>query len=172
LIKLQHALAAFHKEGNWVLQNVTTTVFSRGKVNSYKTAELAWPTALSPDLLNVVAVEPRTLSLIGLYQYIEYLKKNGLISESYEQAFWSKITVPFVTCIMMLLAIPFVFGPLRSVGVGSRMLVGALVGIGFHLLNETSSYVGLVYHLDPIVSVCAPPALALVAAIVLLRRVY
>lgn len=172
LVMLQHARAAFHKDGSWILQGVTTTRFSGNEVVSSRAAEQAWPTALSPDLLNVVAVEPRTLSITGLYQYIDYLKKNGLMSESYEQAFWSKIARPFVTCIMMLLSIPFVFGPLRSVGVGSRMLVGALVGIGFHLLNETSSYVGLVFHLDPMISVFAPALLALLAAIVLLRRIY
>ena len=172
LTKLEHARAAFHNDGNWILQDVTTSVFSGKGVSSTRTAELPWLTSLSPDLLNVVSVDPQTLSIIGLYQYIEYLKKNSLRTENYDQAFWSKISAPFVTCIMMLLSIPFVFGPLRSVGVGTRMLVGALVGIGFHLLNETANYVGLVFHLNTMISVIAPPLLALIVAVSLLSRIY
>jgi len=172
LTRLEHARAAFHREGNWILQGVTTSVFSDKGVSTTRANEKPWLTSLSPDLLNVVSVAPQTLSIIGLYQYIEYLKKNGLKADNYQQAFWSKISTPFVTCIMMLLSIPFVFGPLRSVGVGARMLVGALVGIGFHLLNETSSYVGLVFHLNPMVSIVAPPVVALMIAIVLLSRIH
>ena len=134
--------------------------------------ELAWPTALSPDLLSVVTVEPRTLSVFGLFQYIDYLETNGLSTEVYQQALWSKLTMPFITAIMMLLAIPFVFGPLRTVGVGSRILVGALIGIGFHLLNQMSSYMGLVFHINPMFSATVPAILALIISIVLLRRVY
>jgi lipopolysaccharide export system permease protein len=64
-----------------------------------------------------------------------------------------------------------VFGPLRSVGVGQRMLIGALVGIGFYLLNQTVSYVGLVYAFNPLLSAVLPTALLLAGAMYMMRRV-
>jgi len=71
-----------------------------------------------------------------------------------------------------LLSIPFVFGPLRSVGVGSRILVGALVGIGYHLFGQMFSYVGLVYKLNPAFTSLMPTMLAILVVVVLLRRVH
>ena len=94
------------------------------------------------------------------------------MADGYKQAFWSKISVPLVTGVMVLLAIPFVFGPLRSVGISQRVLVGVLVGIGFHLINQTFSYLGLVFKLDPAFSALFPTVVAFILAVYLLKRVY
>lgn len=172
LSELKYARTASHRSGNWVMEGVRVTEITENGATASRFPELAWPTALSPDLINVVTVEPRTLSVVGLFQYIQYLDKNSLSAESYQQAFWSKVMAPFVTCIMMLLAVPFVFGSLRSVGVGSRLLGGTLIGIGFHLLTQMSSYMGLVFHLNAVFSAVAPAVLALTVAVIMLRRVY
>jgi len=167
-----HAESAIYKNQDWELENVKHTYFEENKVTSAVEPRHLWKTNLSPDLLNVVIVKSRTLSIWGLYQYINYLESNGLNAQQYQQTFWSKLTLPIVTLVMVLLSIPFVFGPLRSVGVGHRILAGTLVGIGFHLFSQMSNYLGLVLNMNAALSVMMPTVLAAVVVVVLLRKIH
>ena len=102
---------------------------------------------------------------------MRYLRDNRQDSAPYELALWGKLMAPLATGVMIFLAIPFVFGPLRSVGMGQRVLVGALVGIGFHIMNQTFQQLGLVYGLSPVLSAVLPTGLFLALGIWMMRRV-
>ncbi|MCI0505913.1 MAG: LPS export ABC transporter permease LptG [Gammaproteobacteria bacterium] len=167
-----HAKSAYYRDDKWVLENVNHSYLVKGNVIAHHEKQHLWDTNLSPDLFNVVTVKPYALSVWGLYQYIDYLEKNGLSADKYKQSLWTKATLPVVTAVMILLSIPFVFGPLRSVGIGSRILVGVLVGIGYHLFGQMFSYVGLVFKLDPAFTSLLPMMLAILLVVILLRRVY
>jgi lipopolysaccharide export system permease protein len=167
-----HAKSAFYRDEKWVLEDVNHSYLVKGNVIAHHEKQHLWDTNLSPDLFNVVTVKPYALSVWGLYQYIDYLEKNGLSADKYKQSLWTKATLPVVTAVMILLSIPFVFGPLRSVGIGSRILVGVLVGIGYHLFGQMFSYVGLVFKLDPAFTSLLPMMLAILLVVILLRRVY
>ena len=171
LTNMTHAKEAFYKENHWILQNVVNEIISTESVETRTQTQIIWDTSLSPELLSVVIVKPDTLSVVGLYQYIHYLRDNGLNSDQYELAFWSKLISSLVTGVMVFLSIPFVFGPLRSVGIGTRILVGALLGTGFYLFNQVFSYVALVYNFNPIFGAGFPTLLFLALAIFLMRRV-
>jgi lipopolysaccharide export system permease protein len=102
---------------------------------------------------------------------VKYLRDNGLDAGVYEQALWAKLMAPLITGVMVFIAIPFVFGPLRSVGIGHRVLVGALIGVGFHLGNQMFAYLGLVFNLNPAFSAMFPAMLAFAVALGFLRKV-
>ena len=72
---------------------------------------------------------------------------------------------------MVFIAIPFVFGPLPSVGIGHRVLIGALIGVGFHLVNQMFAYLGLVFNLNPFFTAVFPAAVVFVVAVGFLRKV-
>jgi len=127
---------------------------------------------LSPTMLDVVVVEPSSMSIRDLYNYVDYLRANGLESRKYEQAMWSKIVSPMSTVVMVLLAVPFIFGSTRTVTAGHRILVGTMVGIGFYLLSQVFGYVGLVYEINPLIAAVTPTLVFLLAALHLLRRVH
>lgn len=167
-----HARSASYLNDQWVLENVKHSYFVKGKVIAQNEKTHEWKTVLSPDLLNVVTVKPATLSIYGLYQYIQYLDNNNLSSEQYRQTFWTKAVVPVVTLVMMLISIPFVFGPLRSVGAGHRILVGTLIGIGFHLVSQMFNYLGLVLEFKPAISALLPTTLAILILYWLMKRVH
>jgi len=169
--RIVQAQSAVFQKNQWILENVVSSDLASQQVTSQHEDKLIWDTNLSPDLLSVVTLLPATMSIHGLYQYANYLNKNGLDAATYEHAMWGKIVAPFVTGVMVFLAIPFVFGPLRSVGVGHRVLVGALVGIGFYLANQMFSYVGIVYNFNPVMSAILPAAFAFIVAYWMLRRV-
>lgn len=173
--RLQHMLqakSAVYRDGQWVLEKVTHSNIGVDSVIITPQQELVWDTRLSPDLLNVVTVKPNTLSAWGLYQYTQYLRENGLDAAIYEQAFWAKVVTPLVTAVMVFLAIPFVFGPLRSVSIGHRIMTGTLVGVGFHIVNQMFGYMGLVFGVGPLLGAFLPVALAFIAGYLMLRRVF
>lgn len=166
------AATAIYRGNNWVLQNVVHSYLVKGNVVAHREKEHIWDTALSPELLNVVTVKPNTLSVWGLYQYIEYLESNGLSSDQYKQSMWSKLMLPVVAGVMVLLSISFVFGPLRSVSIANRIVTGVLIGIGYHLFSQMFSYLGLVIKLNPAFTALMPTLLAMLLAVVLIRRIY
>jgi lipopolysaccharide export system permease protein len=127
--------------------------------------------SIDPAGVETRKVKPDSLSFKGLLDYIAYLRDNGLDAEHYKLAFWHKIVLPLTTAVMVFLSIPFIFGPLRSVGIGQRIFVGALVGIGFYLLGQLFSFAGLLYRMPPSLSAALPTGLFFILAVFLVRRV-
>ena len=85
--------------------------------------------------------------------------------------FWSKLFLPVSTGLMVFLAVPFVFGSLRSVAISQRLLSGILVGITFFLLSEGFTRMGVVYELPALVSAATPTFIIGLFAWYLFRRV-
>ena len=71
----------------------------------------------------------------------------------------------------MLLAIPFIFGSMRSVSMGSRLLAGTLIGIGFYLFNHSMGQLGIVYSIPPFLSATLPTICAVAITSYMLRRI-
>ena len=66
---------------------------------------------VDPHILNVALSDPDDLSMRGLYQYADYLQDNGLDNKPYLLNFWKKALQPLAIIVMMLLSVPFIFGP-------------------------------------------------------------
>lgn len=172
LRQTSHAQTAVFAKDHWQLQNVTRNQFDGGRVVPSRSDAEVWHTQLSPDLLSVVIVQPDAMSVMGLHRYVEYLKENGLQAERYQIAYWSKVAAPFISGVMIFLAIPFVFGSLRSVSGAQRIVVGTLIGVAFYLLGQVTTYVTLVFELNPMVGALLPPVLFGVFAAHSIRRIY
>jgi lipopolysaccharide export system permease protein len=172
LRKAIHAQRAIYQPGGWVIKDVRQSEFTEKGISVTTKSQQAWHAELDPSALDVLTVKPHMLAAWDLWRYIDYLQKNGQTSISYEVAFWGKLTTPLVTVVMLFLSIPFVFGSLRSVGVGQRIFVGAMLGIVFYLLNRVFSYMAVVYSLPGLFSAFFPLLLFLALAIWMLRRVY
>jgi len=171
LRRITRARQARYENERWQLRDIVRTEFQDDRVISRRISKVSWNTLLDPQLLEVVAVKPQSLSATGLYRYINYLQGNGLDAGRYEMELWVKIVLPLATGVMVFLAIPFVFGSLRSVGIGQRIMTGALIGIAFYILNQVFNYVGLAYQLNPLISAMLPTLLFFGLAVWLMRRV-
>jgi lipopolysaccharide export system permease protein len=171
LRRITQARQARFENETWLLRDIVRTEFQGERVLSRRINEVSWHTLLDPQLLDVVAVKPQSLSATGLYRYINYLQGNGLDAARYEMELWVKIVLPLATAVMVFLAVPFVFGSLRSVGIGQRIMSGALIGISFYLINQIFNYVGLAYQLNPVLSAILPTLLFFILAVLLMRRV-
>jgi len=159
------------KEGRWVLNEVSESTLSENRVRSQRLREQSWESTLTPELFSVFTVRPEGLSLIQLYRYISHLELNKQNTGPYALAFWQKLNAPFATVVMMVLAIPFVFGLQRSGGIGARLFTGIVIGLAFFVVSRGFGYFGLLYGVPAILGALLPTLLFFGATLVLLRRV-
>jgi len=130
-----------------------------------------WKTNLTPDKLGVVALDPDALSISGLYNYSKYLKQSGQESGRYQLNMWGKIFQPLSVAVMMLMALSFIFGPLRSVSMGVRVVTGISFGFLFYVLDQIFGPLSLVYGLPPILGAILPSgAFFAISLYLLLKR--
>ncbi|WP_394249464.1 LPS export ABC transporter permease LptG [Vibrio profundi] len=158
-------------DNTWMMSDVEfTTLENEVEISKQSLPEYRWETSLAPDKLAVVTVKPEELSLSGLYDYVSYLEESEQDSSRYELAFWRKITQPISIAVMMLMALSFIFGPLRSVTMGARILSGVIAGFTFYISSEFFGPLSLVYQVPPAFGAIAPSVVFLAIAVLLLRR--
>ena len=161
--------AEFDKD-HWQLSDVTTTVFHEKNTEVVTAPVERWDVALSPQLLSTVVMAPESLSISGLWGYIHYLADQGLNNGRYWLAFWVKVLQPLVTAALVLMAISFIFGPLRSVTLGQRVFTGVLVGFTFRIAQDLLGPSSLVFGFSPLFAVLVPASICALAGLWLLRR--
>lgn len=157
------ARRAQYKDDHWLLSDVTTTYFRGDHTEVVKTPEERWDVSVTPQLLNTVVVAPESLSITGLWDYIHYLSDQGLNNARYWLAFWTKVLQPMVTAALVLMAISFIFGPLRSVTLGQRVFTGVLVGFVFRIAQDLLGPSSQVFGFPPLLAVVLPAAICAVA---------
>jgi lipopolysaccharide export system permease protein len=113
---------------------------------------------------------PEALSITGLWSYIHYLGEQGLNNGRYWLAFWTKVLQPLVTAALVLMAISFIFGPLRSVTLGQRVFTGVLVGFVFRIVQDLLGPASLVFGFTPLLAVALPATVCALGGLWLLRR--
>ncbi len=156
---------------DWQLSNYADSTLGPDRVAVRHVATLAGNTGVSPEFLAVAVVDPASLPIRGLWRYVEHLRANGLESRSWQVALWSRISRSLSTVLLCMLAVAFVFGPLRSAGAGSRTVIGIIVGVVYFLINRTLENSGDVYGLNPLLVAWAPAALLAVVTGVAIARV-
>jgi lipopolysaccharide export system permease protein len=171
LREVVRARGADHAGGEWQLLGAETLRLGDDRLERGREREMNWETGIDPQLLAVVGVKPDSLSATGLWSYIAYLEGNELDADRYRIAFWFKLVVPVAMVIMALLAVPFLFGQLRSTGAGQRLMIGLLVGIVFYLINITLANTGAMFGLPPAVVAWTPTTLLAIAAFWAVRRI-
>ncbi|MBZ4195008.1 MAG: LPS export ABC transporter permease LptG [Candidatus Contendobacter sp.] len=156
--------------GNWLLEGVSRTILNDDAAQIEQLDSLTVVSAISPKILDVLASNPSELSIRDLLVYVDYLERNGLDAQSYWLALWRKVLAPLVYLAMLVVGMPFVFGPQRSSGVGQRLLIGLLLGLAFFLFNYLLGNVVLLYGYPPLLGASLPSLLFLGAGFYALRR--
>ncbi|WXL24831.1 LPS export ABC transporter permease LptG [Ectopseudomonas mendocina] len=158
-------------DGAWQLQDVQTTLLHERSSEIVKAPSERWEVALTPELLGTVVMAPDALSMTGLWGYIHYLADQGLNNSQYWLSFWTKVLQPLVTAALVLMAISFIFGPLRSVTLGQRVFTGVLVGFVFRIAQDLLGPSSLVFGFSPLFAVLIPAGVCAIAGLWMLRRV-
>jgi lipopolysaccharide export system permease protein len=150
------AKSAIYQDKSWLLSDVEEFVLTDDEIITKNHEKKIWNSSLTPKKLGVVTVTPESLSLRGLIDYLDYLEANEQDPSRYELAFWRKLMQPLTVAVMLLVALSFIFGPLRSVSMGARIMMGVFTGILFFISNEVLGSLSLVYQLSPMLGAIMP----------------
>lgn len=170
LERSRFAKRAIYQRGEWLLEDVSETIISQDQTAVVKSHHLEWRTELSPQVLGVIVIKPDNLSISGLYTYSKYLLGQELNATVYLMSFWKKVLRPLTTAALVLVAISFVFGPLRSVTMGFRIFTGIVVGLFFKYMQDLLGPMSLVFGFDPVIATLAPIMVSLMVGFYFLRR--
>ncbi len=170
LLNTLYADRAIYQRDHWLLEDVLESRPRGDRIESEAVSSKEWWTDVSPKLLNLLVLDPVNLSISGLWQYSSYLEGQGLNNGPYRLAFWKKVLQPLSTLTLVLIAISFVFGPLREVTMGYRIFIGVLVGIIFRTAQDMLAPASLVYGFQPIYASLVPIIICLIVGIWLLRK--
>ena len=148
----------------WTLSNVEHTRFDGDRAILERVPQAVWNSVLTPDILSVLKIVPERMSAVNLRQYIEHLRDNRQKATRYEIAFWNKLLYPVAAIVMMVLAIPFALTSARAGGVGARIVMGILLGLGFHFSGRLFSHTGLLNDWPALFSAGLPVAIFMMVA--------
>ncbi len=140
----------------WRLGEVSETILEKPKsgpkesvtglaasVTIKKLASKDFVSDVTPNILSVLFVKPDRMSAYDLLLYKKHLEDNSQDSVRYQIAFWKKIIYPFSVFVMMAMALPFAYLHFRSGSVSVKIFSGIMIGVGFVLVNNLFSHLGL-----------------------------
>ncbi|MBV2180422.1 LPS export ABC transporter permease LptG [Castellaniella sp. MT123] len=123
------------------------------------------PTSLTPERLIARILTPERMAITDLLDYIQYLKKNHLQTDRQQIALWRKIAYPFTLLVMMTIATPIGFMQTRRGGVGPKVFLGIILGVGFFMLNQLALNAGMLGDWPPWATALVPSLVGLVLAL-------
>ena len=134
-------------------------------------AEMIWESDLNPGILAVLTIAPDRMSAWSLWRYTGHLRENGQNADRYELALWKKIVYPVAIIVMLMLALPFAYLQSRAGGIGLKLFLGVMLGVGFYFMNGLFSNLGLLNTWPPWLAVSIPSLVAFALALAMLGRV-
>jgi lipopolysaccharide export system permease protein len=166
-------------DGKLVMKNVTENkldpslerALSDAKVTSVPSVtitqypEKSFETSLTAERLFARILTPERMSMIALYDYIDYLHRNQLQADRQVVALWRKLAYPFTLMVMLTIAAPISFMQTRRGGVGAKVFLGILLGTGFFMINQLALNVSLLYNWSPVVTALLPNIGAMMIAL-------
>ena len=157
--------------GFWRLNNVRKSLISAERISPQSYLQEDWHVDLSPQMISVLLVKSDEQSITGLYKFARFFENQGVDSSQYFLSFWKKLLQPISTAVLVLLAISFVFGPLREATMGYRVFIAIGVGIVFTILQRVMEPLSLLYGFSPLVAVLIPIALCAAVGMFFMTRV-
>ncbi len=170
LTSFRHARSAVNEGGRWVLEHLRISTLDADGVHSREVASMPWDTHLDARVLEQSIVHPQYLSMRDLYSNMRYMRANHQNPGTYAVAFWSHALYPLNVLVLVLCAMPFAFGALRSGGLGKRLFIGVLLAIAWYFLQQSMTNFGTVYGLSPLLANALPAMVLVVVATLYFRR--
>jgi lipopolysaccharide export system permease protein len=162
--------AAVQPDGGWQLSRYSVTRFGGERIEADHLATRSFASTVGGEFLGLTMAQPRQLETRVLWELMRHLRENGLDAAPQEFAFWSRIARTTAILFAALLAVPFVFGNLRSAGSGARLLIGVLIGVTFFFVQRMLESGAVVFDASPMVLAWFPTVLLAAAALILIAR--
>ena len=163
--------AVYEGREQWIMTDVVISDLSAEVISTIKVPRMTWSSTLTPTNLGSADLEPSAMNILELYEFAEFLERNQLDSSRFALAFWRKSVQPISMVVMLMLAGALVFGSVRYVSVGVRLLVGMLLGMAYWALNDIFGPLAIVYGMPAWLGAWLPLLVFMVLAYWRLNRV-
>jgi len=170
LTKFVHAKGAVNEGGHWTLEDARVSTLDEQGVHSGVDASKAWSTNLDAGVLKQSVIHPEYLSMSDLLRNMRYLEHNNQNPIVYAKAFWEHALYPVNVLVLVLCALPFAFGALRSGGLGKRLFIGVVLALAWYFLQQGLTNMGIVYGAPAWLADLLPALVLAIAATVYFRR--
>jgi lipopolysaccharide export system permease protein len=167
---IQADRAEVRPDGTWLLEGVSRKGYGGTPFDSERLASLVWQSFLRPRQASLLTLPADSMQPLDLYRYVRDLERRHQPAARYTQELWAKIDIPLAMAAMILIAVPFVFGLLRTQGIGQRMMIGTMIGMIFSLTQQITIYLGQLLNLSPALTATAPSIVLMALAFYLFRR--
>ncbi len=170
LVSSTYVESASYQNNNWSESKGVSTLLSDDKMEREVFSGRNWEAEISPALLDILVLSAGNLPMHRLYTYANYLERQGQDASEYRLAFWQKALQPLAIASLVMIAISFIFGPLRHVTMGFRIFTGVIVGIIFRTSQDLLGPSSLIYGFSPLIAVLLPIVLSGLVGLFLLRK--
>ena len=172
LVTYTHAKYAIVIDDNlWELNDVITKTFTGERVESANASSILWKSFVNSEDISTLNKSPESLSPTELFQHVSFLRNTGQEADSYSMALWRKMGGALTTIAMLLFSIPFVLGSART-GLGRKMVLAALMGVGIYLVDQIIANTGLRLNFNPLLTALIPGLALITLASLWLRRFF
>jgi lipopolysaccharide export system permease protein len=162
--------ATVEPDGSWKLTRYARSIFGGERIVAEHLSSKDFQSAVGGDFLGLTVAAPRQLETRVLWDLMHHLEENGLDAAPQEFAFWSRIARTAAILFAALLAVPFVFGNLRSAGSGTRLMIGVLIGVSFFFVQRMLESGAIVFDASPMVLAWLPTLLLASVTLILIAR--
>lgn len=170
LLQASFIHSAIFQKDYWVEQEGEITFFADNSIRREEFITRKWYTEVSPELLNVLVLDPDELPMQRLHTYANYQEKQNIDSSEYRLAFWQKALQPLATLSLVMIAISFIFGPLRQTTMGFRVFIGVIVGLVFQTSQKLLGPISIIMGFSPMFAVLIPIVFCFLFGWFLIRR--
>ena len=110
------------------------------------------PFSETPDDLRLLARDPEEFSYFELEKQISEMRSKGIDTSSYEVDLQIKLAIPFVSPLMVLLAVPFALRKQFGGSIAPSFGIAMAIGFGYFILSAFCISLGHSGALPPVVS--------------------
>jgi lipopolysaccharide export system permease protein len=169
---ITHAAHANKINDTWLLDNVSTTILQNHTISVKKEKTMSYHDLINTNTLgNYTAKHLERLSITKLYTLAKQRAENNLNTREYQVALWKKLTQPLSIIMMIILATPLTFHSLRKSSVGAKLIIGVLIGFGFHIINSIAYSSAILADTHVALIILIPNLLMLAISILFFKKI-
>jgi len=176
LINFSHSKKGVLDSGLLKLQNTEKISFEKldnSGVIKPKSSKIN-EAAMTVDFRQVEPLEKdeRTMTLFELVKSASFLSTIGLKNEQYISEIFSRLTKPFVTVGLFLIAIPMLLNFSRGVSLTKMILLGISLALIFNLVSKLMGLYAVNFNLNVYVASMLPLVVIFLLALVSIIKIY
>lgn len=157
LLQRVDAKRAAFEEGKWYFIDGTVRTFHPDggiDVTPFRRSQIDLPE--TPDDFSQYREDPDSMNFAGLRQYIEKLKRSGFSPTAYVVDLYAKTSVPLISFVVALLAIPFAFRAQPTGGIVSSLGLSLALGFVYWILVSMGISLGHAGKIPAVVAAWGP----------------